>query len=81
MDTTFLWVLDSRTLPFFFLLVLHTRWWVFWFLMVVVVFFSAISRFGFPLRVFLRWVRHRLVGRYRSARPWWYLKRFSTRVI
>lgn len=79
--TKFAWVLDAQVLPFFFLLVVHFRLWTLQAVVLVVLFFSVLGWFGYPLPVFLRRVRRLLAGKRRSARPWWFWKRFTTRVI
>lgn len=38
----------------------------------IFVVFGLLERFGFTVTVALRWVRSRLAGPIRSARPWWH---------
>ncbi len=62
---------DSRAAFPFVLFLLHMRSWTFWTALGLMLFFAAISHFGFTVPVFKCWIRAFAAGRRRVARPWW----------
>lgn len=78
----FLWVVDARVAPLYLLLGVHFRAWSLYLAAGVTLILWAIEYFlGISVTVFLKRIRHRLAGRRRSARPWWYWKRHKTTFI
>ena len=53
----------------FFLLAIH--WWTFFFAIGTMIFFALLSRYGFTVPVFWRWLQSFLAGPHRVAREWW----------
>ena len=65
------YIIDAYACFPFLLLFLHIRKWTFLLALLSTIFFILLERFGFTVPVFLRWIRATLVGKYRSAIPWW----------
>jgi len=75
------WRDSARTPRFFYidgwaafpllLFLLHIRIWTFITAVFFTMFFSALERYGFGMKVFFRWLRGVLGGRRKVADPWW----------
>lgn len=50
---------------------LHIRLWTFLVAIITTVFFSVLSRYGFTIPVFLRWLRGFIAGPRKHAIAWW----------
>lgn len=61
---------SSATFPIL-LLMFNIEWWTFILVVVTMIFLTVLSRFGFTIPVFFRWIRCTLAGRRRIATPWW----------
>ena len=70
------WIDASAFIPVFVMLV-HIRLWTFEVSLVSVAFFTVLAKFGLTPAVLYRKIRHKICGRVRYARPWWYWKRFG----
>lgn len=55
----------------FLIFILHIRMWTFIVALVTMVFFTILSRYGFSVPVFMRWLRNFIGGPRKHAIPWW----------
>jgi intracellular multiplication protein IcmT len=53
------------------LFLLHIRWWTLAVAILATGFFTFLERYGFTVRVFLRWLRNVIGGNRKIANPWW----------
>ena len=53
------------------LFLLHIRLWSFALAVITMMFFALLERYGFTVRVFLRWLRSFFAGSRKIASPWW----------
>jgi len=60
----------SAMFPIVFFL-LYIRFWTFVLAVSVIVFLTAIARYGFTITIFARWLRATIAGPRRIAIPWW----------
>jgi len=75
------WRDSARTPRFYFiegwatfpllLFLLHIRLWTFILAGGTTLFFTLLSRYGFTVKVFSRWLRNALAGPRKMAVPWW----------
>ncbi len=65
----FIW--DGKAAFPFLLFFVYMRVWTLIFAIVATMFFTLLNRYGFKLEVFGRWLRTALVGRRKTASPWW----------
>jgi intracellular multiplication protein IcmT len=61
---------SSATFPVL-LLMFNIKWWTLALTVITMIFLTVLSRFGFTIPVFCRWVRCLFAGRRRIATPWW----------
>lgn len=64
-------VIDSTAAFPLLLFLLHIEWWTFIVATIATTFFSILSRYGFTIPVFSRWLRSILAGPRKFAVPWW----------
>lgn len=75
------WRDSARTPRFFFvsgystfpllLFLFHIRWWTLIVAVLATLFFTLLERYGFTIKVFLRWLRSVFAGPRKIANPWW----------
>lgn len=53
------------------LFLLHIRLWSFAIAVIAMMFFALLERYGFTVKVFLRWLRSFIAGPRKTASPWW----------
>ena len=64
-------ILDGKAVfPLVFVL-MYPRLWTLILALVATVFFTILSRYGFSISVFGRWLRSLFSGRRKMAIPWW----------
>ena len=61
---------SSATFPIL-LLMFNIEWWTFGIVVFMIIFLSVLSRYGFTIPVFFRFVRSKLAGKRKVATPWW----------
>lgn len=61
---------STATFPLL-LFLFHIRMWTFIVAIMVMLFLTAIERYGFTITVFFRWLRTFVAGKRKLARPWW----------
>lgn len=76
------WRDSARTPKFYFvdgnaafpllLFILHMSLWTLALAVGAMFFFSLLQRYGFTIKIFLRWFRNVLAGNCKIAKPWWY---------
>jgi intracellular multiplication protein IcmT len=65
------WIFDATAAFPLVLFLLHIRWWSFIVAVLTMIFLSILSRYGFTVPIFLRWLRSTLAGPRKFAIPWW----------
>lgn len=65
------WFLDANACFPVFIFLVHISWGTLIFAIVTSVFFSLLTRRGFTMVIFGRWVRTLLAGPRKIAQPWW----------
>lgn len=65
------WIFDAQACFPILLWLLHIKLWTFIIACFTMIFFSFLNRRGFTVIVFLRWLRTRISGPRKMARPWW----------
>jgi intracellular multiplication protein IcmT len=66
-----LFFLDSQACFPLLILLLHIRVWTFLLAVIATTFFAILERYGFSLKIFLRWFRCFIAGNRKIAHPWW----------
>lgn len=66
------WIFDARAGAGLAIFMLHWSMLTLKIAVVIFVIFGLLERFGFSVTVAARWLRARLAGPVRSARPWWH---------
>lgn len=64
-------MIDSTAAFPLLLFLLHITWWSFIVALIATAFFTLLSRYGFTIPVFLRWLRSTLAGPRKFSVPWW----------
>lgn len=62
---------DAQAAFPFLLFLMHITWWTFFVALFATLFFTLLTRYGFTVPVFLRWVRSSLAGSRKLSNPWW----------
>lgn len=66
-----LFIIDAKAVfPLVFFL-FYIRWWTFFVALFFTLFFSMLARYGFTISVFMRWLRAKIAGSRKMAKPWW----------
>lgn len=66
----FFFIDSSAAFPFLFFL-LHIEWWTFYTCVLIMFALSLLNRYGFTVPVFFRFIRLKLAGSRKIAKPWW----------
>ena len=64
-------IIDGRAAFPLLLFLLHIRLWTFIVAIIATLFFTALERYGFSIKVFLLWFRCFLAGKRKMSSPWW----------
>jgi hypothetical protein len=68
--------IDARAFIPAILVLFHIRLWTLGLTVISVAIFGFLAMRGLPLPVLYRKIKHRLAGKTRAARPWWFWRRF-----
>lgn len=75
-QTPVIFGIDARAYLPAILLLVHIRLWTLGITAVSIAVFGFLAMRGLPLPVLYRKIKHRLAGKSRAARPWWFWRRF-----
>lgn len=64
-------IIDARAAFPLLLFILNIAWWTLYTALATMAFFGLLERWGFTLPVFLRYIRYKVAGAYKTASPWW----------
>ena len=64
-------MIDARAAFPLVIFLLHIRLWSFVVAIVATIFFAALERYGFTVKVFIRWIRNFFAGPRKISYPWW----------
>lgn len=68
--------IDARAYIPMLLVIVHIRLWTLGLAFLSIMVFAFLHMRGLPLPVLVRKATHKLAGQSRSARPWWFWRRF-----